>query len=220
MVEKEKVKPLAPSIDQNQTVSDDEDTVYKKTTRPRKYVKWLSCIVASIIHLAVVVVILIFMVFKIKEPEIKMNDVMVNNFDFMNGSILQPGTSISLTIDISVKNPNFASFRYKNTTTNLYYRGVVIGVARGPPGQSKARRTTRMNITMDIMVDRLFGNPNLQSDISTGLLSMSSYTIVGGRVKLLTIIKKQVTVSMNCTMKVNIISRAIEDQMCKRKVKI
>lgn len=73
---------------------------------------------------------------------------------------------------------------------------------------------------MDIMVDRLFGNPNLQSDISTGLLSMSSYTIVGGRVKLLTIIKKQVTVSMNCTMKVNIISRAIEDQMCKRKVKI
>lgn len=120
MVEKEKVKPLAPSIYQNQTISDDEDTVYKKTTRRRKYVKWLSCIVASIIHLAVVVVILIFMVFKIKEPEIKMNDVMVNNFDFMNGSILQPGTTISLTTDISVKNPNFASFRLEQTHFDCY----------------------------------------------------------------------------------------------------
>ncbi|CAI9279116.1 unnamed protein product [Lactuca saligna] len=149
MVEKEQVRPLAPAIDRHHTARDDEDTVYKKTTRTRKYVTW-----------------------------------------------------------------------YKNTTTNLYYRGMVIGVARGLPGQSKARRTTRMNITMDIMVDRLLENPNLQSDIGTGLLNMSNYTIVGGRVKLLTIIKKHVIVSMNCTMRVNIINRAIEDQNCKKKVKI
>ncbi|KAL4586112.1 hypothetical protein LXL04_010743 [Taraxacum kok-saghyz] len=220
MVEKEHVTPLAPAIDRNHFNNDEEDVVFKKTIDRRKYVWWSSSIVGAIILLAVVVVILIFTIFKIKEPEIKMNNVIVNNLTFMNNIIPQPGTNISLTADISVKNPNFASFRYKNTTTSLYYREMLIGVARGPPGQSKARRTTRMNITMDIMVDKLLENPNLRSDIGTGLLNMSSYTIVGGRVKLLTVIKKHVTVSMNCTMKVNIISRTIEDQKCKRKVKI
>ncbi|PWA74531.1 late embryogenesis abundant (LEA) hydroxyproline-rich glycoprotein family [Artemisia annua] len=106
---------------------------------------------------------------------------------------------------------------FKNTTTSLYYHGAVIGAAQGPPGQSKARQTIRMNITLEIMVDGLLGNPNLQNDLGTGLLTMSSYTRVGGRVKMLTFIKKHVIVKMNCTMKVNIASRAIEDQTCIRK---
>lgn len=96
----------------------------------------------------------------------------------------------------------------------------MIGEARGPPGQSKARRTSRMNVTLDIIVESLLKDPNLQNDLDTGLLTMSSYTRVGGRIKILTIIKRHVTVKMNCTMKVNIYSRAIEDQKCKRKVKL
>ncbi|KAI3498260.1 hypothetical protein L1887_34031 [Cichorium endivia] len=220
MMEKEQVRPLAPAIDQHHTSSDDEESIFKKTSSRRKYLWWCSFIAALMILLAVVIVILIFTIFKIKDPEIKMNGVTVNNLGFMNGTIPQPGTNMSLTADISVKNPNYASFRYQNTTTSLYYREVVIGEARGPPGQSKARRTTRMNITMDIMVDTLLGNPNLQSDIGKGSLGLSSYTRVGGRVKFFTFIKRHVTVTMNCTMKVNISSRTIEDQKCKRKVKL
>ncbi|KAI3719492.1 hypothetical protein L6452_20392 [Arctium lappa] len=222
MVEREQVRPLAPATGREHGNSEDEETILEKTAlhRRKHVIKWCSCIVAVIILLVVVVVILIFTVFKIKEPEIKMNSVMVDSFNLVNGTIPRPGTNMSFIADISVKNPNFASFRYKNTTTNLYYHGTVIGVARGPPGRSKARRTTRMNITMDIMVDSILGNPNLQSDLGRGLLTMSSYTRVGGRVKILTLINKYVTVRMNCTMKVNITSREIEDQRCRRKVKL
>lgn len=123
MVEKEQVRPLASAIDHHHSNDDEEKTVLKRTTRRRKYIKWLSCMVAVIIILVVVVVTLIFTVFKIKEPEIKMNGVIVNNIGSFNGTIPQPGTNISLIADISVKNPNFASFRLATCRfrLNFYY---------------------------------------------------------------------------------------------------
>ncbi|KAK1425236.1 hypothetical protein QVD17_20584 [Tagetes erecta] len=220
MVEKEQVRPLAPATDDHHDNSSDEVAVLKETTRRRKYIKWCSCLFGIIIVVTMVVVTLIFTIFKVKEPEITMNGVTVDNLGFINGTMPGPGTNMSLTADISVKNPNYSSFRYKNTTTSLYYNGAVIGEARGPSGQSKARRTSRMNVTLDIMVDSLLKDPNLQNDLDTGLLTMSSYTRVGGRIKILAIIKRHVTVKMNCTMKVNIYSRVIEDQKCRRKVKL
>ncbi|XP_071707645.1 late embryogenesis abundant protein At1g64065 [Rutidosis leptorrhynchoides] len=216
----EQVRPLAPATDRHHSSSDDEEIVLKKTARRKKYIKLCGFMLVIIVLSVVVVVTLIFTIFKVKDPEIKMNGVTVDKIDLINGTIPRPGTNMSLTADISVKNPNFSSFRYKNTTTSLYYHGAVIGEARGPPGQSKARRTTRMNITIAIIVDSLLGNPELQNDLGTGLLTMSSYTSVGGRVKFLTFIKKHVSVRMNCTMKFNISSRSIEDQKCKRKVKL
>ncbi|XP_076954528.1 late embryogenesis abundant protein At1g64065-like [Bidens hawaiensis] len=187
MMEKEQVRPLAPATDHRHSNSSDEETVLKKTTRRRKYIKWCSCLVAALVIVVVVVVTLIFTIFKIKEPEIKMNGVTVDNLGLVNGTVPGPGTNMSLIADISVKNPNYSSFRYKKTTTSLYYHGAVIGEARGPPGQSKARRTARMNITLDIIVDSLLKDPQLQNDLGTGLLTMSSYTSVGGRIKILTI---------------------------------
>ncbi|KAL8227879.1 hypothetical protein R6Q57_015463 [Mikania cordata] len=220
MAEKEQVRPLAPTSDHHHSNNSDEENPLKKTTSRRKYIKWFSCLVTVVITVVVVVVILVFTIFKVKEPEIKMNGVMVDNLGFINGSIPGPGTNMSLTTDLSVKNPNYSSFRYKNTTTSLSYHGTVIGEARGPPGQSKARRTTRMNVTLNIIVDSVLKDPNLQNDLGTGLLTMSSYTIVGGRIKILTIIERHVTLRMNCTIKVNIFSRSIEDQECEKKVKL
>lgn len=97
---------------------------------------------------------------------------------------------------------------------------MVIGEARGPGGRAKARRTTKMNVTVDVITARFLGDPNLQSDLSSGLIPIASYTRVGGRVKMLTFIKRHITVKMNCSMMVNITSQAIQEQKCKRKVDI
>lgn len=94
----------------------------------------------------------------------------------------------------------------------------MIGEARGPPGKSKARRTMQMNITVHIITSRLITHPMLTDDISGGLLPMTTYTRVGGRVKILKLIDKYIVVKMNCSMSVNTTSRTIQDQKCKRKV--
>ncbi|KAK4382978.1 hypothetical protein Sango_2823200 [Sesamum angolense] len=214
----EQVRPLAPASDR--PISSDDEEAAVTGTRRRRWVKCCGCIGAVILVQAIVVVVLIFTVFKVKEPIIRMNAVTVERLELIAGTTTpRPGSNMTLNADVSVKNPNYASFKYQNTTTALFYRGSEIGEARGPPGRARARRTMRMNITVDVMTDRILSQPDLRSDINSGLIAISSYTRVGGRVKMF-IIKKHVTVTMNCTITINATSQAIQQQKCKRKVKL
>lgn len=219
MVEREQVRPLAPATDRPSS-DHDEAALYIQKLKRKRCIKCCGIISALLLLQAIVVIILIFTVFKVKDPIIKMNGVTITKLELINNTIPKPGVNMSLIADVSVKNPNVASFKYSNTTTTLFYHGSVVGEARGPPGKAKPRRTMRMNITVDIITDRLLSNPNLQSDVGSGLLTMSSYSKVPGRVKMLSIIKKHVVVKMNCTITVNISSQAIQDQKCKRKVSL
>ncbi|KAK8588028.1 hypothetical protein V6N13_086983 [Hibiscus sabdariffa] len=221
MVGREQVRPLAPAADAPSS-DDGEAASQLKQVKRKKFIKCCGCIAALIIILAVVIVILIFTVFRVKDPIIKMKGVSITNLELINGTstvpIPRPGSNISLIADVSVKNPNIASFKYRNTTTTLYYHGTVVGDARGPGGSAKARRTMQMNITVNIMTDQLLDNPNLIADVGLRTLTLSSYSRIGGRVNMLSIIKRHVTVKMNCTFTVNITSQAIQEQKCKRKV--
>ncbi|XP_068316527.1 late embryogenesis abundant protein At1g64065 [Pyrus communis] len=220
MVDREQVRPLAPAAIHPSSDAD-EAAFHLKKVRRRKFIKCCGCITAVILIQAVVIIILAFTVFRVKEPKIKMNKVTITRLELINNNTApKPGSNMSLIADVSVKNPNFASFKYTNTTTTLYYHGVVVGEAHGAPGHAKARRTMRMNITVDMITDRLTSDPNLRADFNSGLMTMSSYSRIPGRVKLLNIIKKHVIVKMNCTMTVNISSQAIQEQKCKRKVKL
>ncbi|KAB1219514.1 hypothetical protein CJ030_MR3G012310 [Morella rubra] len=219
MVEKEQVRPLAPATYRNSS-DDDETTLHIQKIKRKRCIKCCGYIAALMAIQAVVIVILIFTVFRVKDPIIKMNGVTITRLELINNTTPKPGVNMSLTADVSVKNPNVASFKYRNTTTTLFYHGAVVGEARVPPGQAKPRRTMQMNISVDIITDRLLSSPNLQADVGSGLLTMSSYSRIPGRVKMLSIIKKHVVVKMNCTMTVNISSRAIQNQKCKRKVNL
>ncbi|KAH1106982.1 hypothetical protein J1N35_010750 [Gossypium stocksii] len=218
-MERDQAKPLAPVSDLPSS-DDGEAALHLKQVRRKKFIKCFGSVAALAIILAVVIIILIFTVFRVKDPIINMNGVAVTSLELTNGTTPKPGSNISVTADVSVKNPNVASFKYRNTTTTLYYYGKLVGDARGPPGRAKAHRTVRMNITIDIIVDRILASPNLVTDIRSGMLTMDSYTRVGGRINILNIIKRHVTVKMNCSMTVNIFSQAIQQQKCKRQVDV
>lgn len=219
MVEGEQVRPLAPA---RHRLSSDDDEVAKLLhgLRRRRCIKCCGCVAAIILVHVVVVVILIFTVFEVKNPVIKLNGITIEKLELVNGTTPRPGVNMSLTADVSVKNPNYASFRYRNTTTTLFYRGTVIGEARGPPGKARARRTVSMNMTVDIIPDTLMSNPSLQTDYSSGIMPLSTYSRIPGRVKILRIVKKHVVVKLNCSISVNITSRSIQEQKCKRHVNL
>ncbi|XP_039063366.1 uncharacterized protein LOC120208079 [Hibiscus syriacus] len=221
MVGRNEARPLAPAANTRSSDDGEAASQFKKVKR-KKFIKCCSCIAALIIILAVVITVLIFTVFRVKDPIIKLNGVSITNLELINGTstvpIPRPGSNISLMADVSVKNPNIASFKYRNTTTTLYYYGTVVGDARGPGGSAKARRTMQMNISVDIVTDRLLASPNLVADVGSRTLTMSSYSRIRGRINMLSIVKTHVTVKMNCTFTVNITSQAIHGQKCKRKV--
>ncbi|KAF2315253.1 hypothetical protein GH714_038589 [Hevea brasiliensis] len=166
MVEHEQVKPLAPSADR--ISSDEEETaaLHSKKLRRRKCIRCCGCITGVLLVHVIVIVILIFTLFRVKDPSIRLNGMTMTRLELINNTkIPKPGVNMSLIADVSVKNPNIASFRYSNTTTALYYYGEVVGEVRGPPGRAKARRTVRMNVTVDIITDKLISNPNLSTEM-------------------------------------------------------
>lgn len=218
MAEKrEQVKPLAPAsnrhfTDENAAVFPPEDS---KKQRHRKYIQCCGCIAALMLIQSLVLLILIFTVLRIKDPKIKMNSVKIKGLDSSNLN------NITVTADVSVKNPNVAAFRFSNvTTTTVYYSGVEVGEGRNPAGVAPAKRTVRMNVTVELEVGKLLGVERLSSDLRNGELNFSSYTSVRGRVKILGVFKKSVVVRMNCTMSVNVTSREIRGQSCRPGISI
>ncbi|XP_057462195.1 uncharacterized protein LOC130752439 [Actinidia eriantha] len=219
MSEKElQVKPLAPAA--HRISIDQADRALSLELRRRhlrkSYVKCCGCAAALVLILAVVVLILIFTVFHVKGPVLRMNSVNIDGLDLSN---LNSGGNLTVTADVSVKNPNVASFKFTDaTTTTIYYGVVAVGEGRTPAGVARAGRTLRLNMTIDVMLGKLLGVPRFTSDLSLGVLNMSSYTSVRGRVKIMKLIKKHVTVRMNCTMTVNATSNAIQNQKCRSTV--
>lgn len=167
---------------------------------------------------SVLAIILSFTVFHIEDPIVEINVVQVTELELMYSTIPpKPGTNTSLKADVSVRNPNMLLLIYDNTTTTFYYHDIVVGEAHGPGGRAKPRRTARMNITVDLSMDRLISYPNVNQDVSSGLLTMSSISrITGGGVELFKGFKKGINIlSMNCTITFNISSQGIEEQKCK-----
>ncbi|KAH1085687.1 hypothetical protein GYH30_017593 [Glycine max] len=60
--------------------------------------------------------------------------------------------------------------------TGQHHHGVLVGEARGPPGRAKARRTLRMNVTIDVITDRVvsWAGEDLELDISTQAIKEQS----------------------------------------------
>ena len=214
MADTEQAKPFAPAAFRIRSV-EEEDTPPLSKTHRRNCIKCCGCITAILLILATTIVVLVLTVFQVDDPVIKMNKVSVQRLELANGT-LRPDVNVTLLADVSVKNPNAAAFKFNNGTTTVYCGGVMVGEANTPPGKAKARRTLHMNVTVDLIPNRLLGVPSLMSDmVSVGKLTMSSNTVIGGKVRILQIIKKYLVVRVNCTMTYNFTSQAIQGSNCK-----
>lgn len=213
MAETEQARPLA-QVEAHP--SNDEEVSIKKMRRKRKIKMCVYGNIAFTLLGIILNIILANTVFKVKDPKVTTNGITLTNLDFkvVQTSTLQVEMNMSMLVDMSIKNPNIASFKLGNSTTTVYYRGVAVADVLIPPGLVKARRTSRLNATLVIMADRLGSSPDLLADVRNGEMNLSSYSVIPGRVKIL-FIKKHVEVGMDCNVTVNIISRETQDMICK-----
>ncbi|KAL1546386.1 hypothetical protein AAHA92_22988 [Salvia divinorum] len=187
--------------------------------RKRYLLRCCSCAGASLFFVAILAVTLAFTVFRVRGPVFRLNG-STAKLDLINGTHLpRPGSNATIRADVSVKNRNFASFRHGSSTSPVYYRGAAIGEARAPAGNMPARRTARMNVTVEIVMDRVLAQPDFGSDVKAGRATMSWRARVGGRMKFL-FIKKHVTMKMNCTATVDVTKMEVAEYNCKPKMKL
>ncbi|KAL3498919.1 hypothetical protein ACH5RR_041651 [Cinchona calisaya] len=188
--------------------------------RHRKCVVCCGCATALILITIVTSLVLIFTVFGAKSPKLRVNSLNIEGLDRVNWTDIRPNTNVTILADVSVKNPNMASFHFNSASTMLLYDGNVIGGAETPGTNAKAGRTLRLNVTIDVMLAKILNVSQLQADYHSGILPMNSYTRISGKVKIWNVIKMGVVLRTNCTMIVNVTSYTIKHQDCKRKVTI
>lgn len=167
----------------------------------------LCCCGTTVVIVGVVILVLALTVFKVKDPRLTMNAVWLTAISA--GPSGGPGSGIArapvaanatLTADVSIKNPNAAAFKFSQTETDVYYKGQTVSVAYAPAGRVGADRTLRMNVTVDLLADRVARAMN-----GTGLVfgqeyDLDTYTEINGRVSVLGIIKKDVEIKLNCSV--------------------
>ncbi|KAH7440590.1 hypothetical protein KP509_03G000900 [Ceratopteris richardii] len=171
--------------------------------------------------LGLIILILAFTVFKAKEPDISIKQIELGSLGLptsLNLSDLH--LNLSLTVVVSVYNPNHASFRYSNSTSFMFYRQLIVGEASVPAGKIGARDTEVLRSTLMLNASSsLLLEPNLLTDFSAGSFPMSTSSIVYGRVNILNIFKHHARSSSVCTMSIDISSRSVQNLTCSTHVK-
>nr|GMC88513.1 serine/threonine-protein phosphatase PP1-like [Ipomoea batatas] len=103
-------------------------------------------------------------------------------------------------------------FKYDSTSVLLRYRGLNIGDAPIFAGEIGARETTSMNVSVTIFGDRLLTSSQFFSDVISGVVPLSTYTRLTGKVHILFKIRvKSVT---TCDLVINIASTTLSKQSC------
>jgi hypothetical protein len=170
--------------------------------RRRRCALWCcGCCASTVVVLGIVALVLALTVFRIKDPELTMNRVTLEGIDGDLGTASHPvSVNATLNADISIKNPNVASFRFARSETDFYNAGETVGVAYAPAGEVGADRTVRMNVTLDVLADRISPNVNATDLIFGTDYNVTSYTHITGRVNVLGIYKRDLDIKMNCSI--------------------
>lgn len=167
---------------------------------------------AFIIFQTIIIVAFSLTVMKIKNPKLRLGGVAVENF---SSTSTNSSFSMTLATQVTIKNTNFGHYKYDNSTLNILYGDVRVGEAFIPKGRAKARKTKRFNVTVDISSEALSGNSNFNSDVNSGVLTLTSQARVTGKVTLMKIMKKRKSPQMNCSMGINLATRVFQDLSCK-----
>ncbi|WOL20514.1 hypothetical protein Cni_G29319 [Canna indica] len=233
---REQVMPLAaasPSVVPVSVSGGDDEAAASTQWRSVQYLRkrrctlWCcGCCGATVVILGIVILILSLTVFKVKDPTLTMNNISLARFSTALGDSIDNLLLFNATLiaDISLKNPNIASFKFDNSTTEFYIAEETVGVAYVPAGRVKADRTARMNVTVDVLTDRVVRKMKVTPEMLDGEgteVNMTSYTEMSGRVNVLGVYKRDIEVKLNCsmTLEMSTASQALKTNNCLADIK-
>ncbi|EPS65262.1 hypothetical protein M569_09519 [Genlisea aurea] len=173
-------------------------------------------IVAVILFLVILILILSLTVLKPKRPTTKVESVSIENLLLdLNG----PQLNLTLGLVVSLYNPNRVGFSFSNGTALVKYRGNEVGVAPIPAGSIGSRDSISMNLTLTVMLNRLFSNSStLLNDFLGGVIPLETYVRLKGKVRIVFVI--HVVATAVCDLQINLASRSVGGQSCQYETKL
>jgi hypothetical protein len=202
--------PFAPS--KMYPRSDEEIATFKALKKERSG-KCFVYIFAGVVGLSIVVLVFALIVLRVKIPDVKLRSITVENLKY-EGNPQSPSLNATFVAEVTIKNTNFGGFKFDNSTLSMLYGGVNIGDRKIGHGRVKARGTQGMNFTVEVRSNRMVDAKNLSREIEGGMVKLSSYARLSGRVNLMNIVRKRKMTEMNCTMTLDLANNDFQDLLC------
>ncbi|PKA63485.1 hypothetical protein AXF42_Ash005380 [Apostasia shenzhenica] len=171
--------------------------------RSRRFIHLCGFCVVAFLLVGVAAVVLAFTVFRVRNPTLSMNGIFVKHIRLAgDGSPANP-LSINATVvaDISVRNPNIATLDFGHGVTEFYFEGRAVGEGESPASKVGAKQTETANVTVEVAADRvvvLAGDGSVSA--VTGMVRLWSRTEVVGRVRIFGVFRRNVGVTMGCSL--------------------
>ncbi|KAG6383978.1 hypothetical protein SASPL_156231 [Salvia splendens] len=70
-------------------------------------------------------------IFHVKHPSLEIISVKIDGLNSLSNN-----NNPMLVADVSIKNPNAASFKFHEAATEVYYDGTLVGEGRAAPGEA------------------------------------------------------------------------------------
>ncbi|KAG8080321.1 hypothetical protein GUJ93_ZPchr0007g5383 [Zizania palustris] len=157
-------------------------------------------LLAVVVVLAVVCVALYFAVFRPRPPRVAATVVGSRVSDFR--VFPTPVLNLTLDVEVTADNPNYASFRYGEVVTVVRYHGDDVGRAVVPAGEIGARATAAVAATVEVDAVKVMYTPYFPVDGIAGALPFETTTTVAGEAVVLGTFKISVMTVVTCTVDV------------------
>lgn len=213
---------LTPRSDQ----PNEDQYHHDRTKYVHSHTKLILCcgFIASLTMLiAVTFIVLSLTVFHLHNPKLTVHSIsFIQPLDFVNGKV-NTNRNVKVSVDISLHNPNPASFKVKDATVLFYYGELAVteeSIRRSEtiPAKVPAKQTVKMNLTAEIVTTKLLASiPSLMEDLNGRGVELKSSVEVRGKVKKTKIFKKSVHLITDCSMMMMMNNSSMLTLLCVRR---
>lgn len=174
-----------------------------KPSRNMFYIKCYGCLTVLLL-IPIATILLLYILFHVKNPIIKTNSISIQH----PLNITNLHQNMTLVVNVMVQNPNYASIKYNNATTTVYCDGTVVGGGVIPAGLVAERKRVVLNVTEDVVGGKVSVSERF------GLVNLSSYGRIDGKVSVFNLFKKNVVIGVNCSFVYSVLNMSIVSYFC------
>nr|XP_011465629.1 PREDICTED: uncharacterized protein LOC105351809 [Fragaria vesca subsp. vesca] len=205
--------PLAPA--NGYTRSDGESLVSEEDELKRqKRITLFTYIGIFIVFQIIVMTVFGLTVMKVKTPKVRLGEISITNF---NSAAATPSFDTTFNTQIRVKNTNWGPYKFDAGMVTFMYQGAPVGTVTSlyPKGKAGMRGTKKINVNVSLNTAALPSGSTLSSELSGGVLTLTSKAKLTGKVELMLIMKKKKSASMNCTIQIDVSGKTVKSLECK-----
>ncbi|KAK9927091.1 hypothetical protein M0R45_024293 [Rubus argutus] len=115
---------------------------------------------------------------------------------------------------IRIKNTNWGPYKFDAGNVTFLYQDTPVGTVVVPKGKAGMRGTKKINVDVSLNTVALPSSSTLSSELSGGVLTLTSEATLTGKVGLMLIVNKKKSASMSCTIQIDVSTKTVKSLEC------